>query len=729
MDDQSPIIRDIDEYLDGVDHHPVLEQVVDIVTARIQNDDRPFFRNLAIYHMGVCASSMRASVDSEVFGQSPVNVFNIALGSSGVGKGFCTRLMEDHIMKGFRKRFLDVTMPELREQNVNRMASSRAGRKGTEEDAEIELLEKQIRECGAYQFAFDGGHESAIKQLRQGIQIANCGALNLVVDEIGSNLEKSADPMKVYLELYDRGQIKDKLLKNSADNTRYDPLDQDTPANALLFGAPDDIFAGGPTEDNFYNFLRNGYGRRTLFALAREQDAQEDADIVGLYDEMANHLQQFVNTPLVDIFTDLADTSRINWTISMPRSVGIQCLAYKKHCEFRAKKMGHNQGDHIGPTEMRHRHSRAIKIAGIYAFVDGASTMLETHFKAAVKLMEESGNAFGKILNRPMAHQRLAHYIADSETSLTYAEMREQLPYMPKTMGGTKEIMTLATAYGYKNNIVIKKTFDDGVDFFTGESLAETDLDGLIISHSDQMAKDYYVDLAPFDQLDMLAQAPNRHFCNHSFKANYRNKDNVLPGFNCIIFDVDGSISLEGACDLMKEFTFVAYTTKSHTEEVNRFRMIIPTNYKLEMSRPDYMEFMKAVHDWLPFKLDPGGSEPERKWRTNPHAKVVNNKTDQLFDVLPFIPKTTRNEEHMRRQEELKDLDSLERWVAQRWEEGGRNNVMLRYTMCLVDDGMDYDEVRKRTILFNNSMSTPLTEDELLNTVLKTAAQRMSVAA
>jgi hypothetical protein len=718
----------IKDYLSGVDHHPTVEAIVDILEARIQNTDRSFFRNIAVYHMGVCASSMRAEVVSRAFGKHTINTYNIALGQSGVGKGFSMNLMEEHIMAGFRNRFKSSTMPYLTEQNIAKLSSIRAANNDTTEEDETTALNRQNKRLGHYRFVFDGGHESAIKDMRDKLLIANCGALNYQVDEIGSNLDKSADSMTVYLELYDSGKIKKKLLKNSSENESFEELEGTSPSNALLFGAPDDIFAGGKTEDNFYSFLRIGYARRCLFALANDLPDNEDEDINALYDRMEQTMANFENTPLVDKFTELADVDYINWQVTMPRETGILHLKYKKLCERRAKKIGHNQGDHIGQTEMKHRHSRALKVAGIYAFTDKCSVMAPEHYKAAMKLVEESGEALAKILNRDMAHQRLAKYIAKSEAPLTYAEMREQLPYMPKTLGGSKEIMLLATAYGYKNNIVIKKTFSDGVEFYTGDSLQEVDLEKLTVSYSTEFAEGYKSDEAPFEKMELLTKANGMNWCNHTFLENYRNKLNVQSGFDFIVLDIDTTARIELVQEVLQKFKYFLYTTKSHTEQEHRFRVIIPMNFRLELAREEFKEFMQGVLDWLPFEVDKGVKEPERKWRANPHAKTFFNANPDavLFDILPFIPKTSRNETHIKEQKQLQDMDGLERWFAQEWGEGVRNNLMLRFTMCLADQGMDYHEVEQRVLAFNKSLPNSLGADELRDTVLKTAASRMS---
>ena len=66
------------------------------------------------------------------------------------------------------------------------------------------------------------------------------------------------------------------------------------------------------------------------------------------------------------------------------------------------------------------------------------------------------------------------------------------------------------------------------------------------------------------------------HWANHFFKNGHRAEENVFAGFNMVVIDVDGDISLDAAHELMK-YKFMTYTTKRHTEEENRFRLILPS--------------------------------------------------------------------------------------------------------------------------------------------------------
>ncbi|MDG4870457.1 hypothetical protein P8631_20890, partial [Guyparkeria sp. 1SP6A2] len=84
--------------------------------------------------------------------------------------------------------------------------------------------------------------------------LSKIGAVNLQIDEIGSNLVANTDVMTLYLELYDQGMVKQKLTKNTAESQRTEEVDGKTPANMLLFGTPSKLLDGGLVEEQFYDF-------------------------------------------------------------------------------------------------------------------------------------------------------------------------------------------------------------------------------------------------------------------------------------------------------------------------------------------------------------------------------------------------------------------------------------------------------------------------------------------
>jgi len=346
------------------------------------------------------------------------------------------------------------------------------------------------------------------------------------------------------------------------------------------------------------------------------------------------------------------------------------------------------------------------------------------HLLSAIKLVEESGASFQTILNREKSYVKLAKYIAGVNTEVTHADLAEALPFYKTGKAQRDEQMTLASAWGYKKQIIIKKSFIDGIEFFKGEKLQETNLSKMVISYSQHWAYDYLKEEVPFDKLHILTQAPDMHWSNHHFKNDHRADENVIPGFNLITLDVDNGVSLAQAQELMKDYKFLTYTTKRHTEEDNRFRMILPTNYHLELDGDEYKAFMNSVMAWLPFASDESANQRAKKWQSHASGQCMYNLDAKILDVLDFIPKTSRNEQHQERNQALGNLDNLERWFASRMGIGNRNNQMIKYALCLLDDNWSLGDIRNQVYAFNAKLPDPMSAQEIDSTIMVTIAKK-----
>jgi hypothetical protein len=729
--------------LDGVEHHPAVREMVDVLCAKTQQVDRSFFNCEVAYFLGKMAANMRATIVTKDRGQIPVNIYALALATSGYGKGHSVSLMETEFLRPFTNRFMQDTMPVISEQHLWKIANDRAARKGTTGQEEFEIAQGEYNRCGGFPFTFDSGSTPAVKQLRQKLLLGAVGAINLQIDEIGSNLTGSDELLTTFLELYDQGVVKQKLTKNTNDNQRGEDIDGKTPANMMLFGTPAKLFDGSQTEDLFYSFLEIGYARRCLFGYgqqhARASETMTPAEIYA-------HLIQPSNSTNINkwavVFHKLADPAMYGWKMSVEDDVGIQLLTYKIACEQEADSLPEHE--EIRKAELSHRYFKALKLAGAYAFVDQSSEIEMDHLMSAILLVEESGKSFQTILSREKAYVKLAKYIAAVGEDVTHADLHEALPFYKSGNAARNEMMTLATAWGYKKNIIIKKSFVDGIEFFRGETLEETDLSEMILSYSDSWAYNYLGERVPFDQLHVVAQQPGYHWANHHFRNGHRAEETVLAGFNMIVIDVDGDkttsgggVRLEQVHELLKDYKFFTYTTKRHTEQEHRFRLVLPINYVLELDADEYKEFMACVASWLPFKIDETANQRSRKWLSHPGnlnsdteeyegAQYHYNLDGELLDALDFIPKTSRNEAYKHQTQKLESLDNLERWFAQRIATGNRNNHMIKFALALVDSGMDLPSVSTQVHAFNKKLNTPLTETELDNTIMVTVAKRYS---
>jgi len=709
-------------------HHPTADRLAAILCNKTQNTNPLFFRVLVAYYFSVCASMMRCKIKTHDRGDIPVNLYAINLATSGAGKGLSTNVMEDQVIKQFRERFSEETFLMLAEENLPKIATKRAARNATDPDEELQGLVTEFKEQGQFLFSFDNGTESALKQARHKLQLADAAALNLQIDEIGNNLTGATEALDAYLEMYDVGKIKPKMVKNTRENRRTEDLHGRTPCNMMLFGTPSKLLNGSSVEEAFYSMLDTGYARRCLFGYAKGHERNLDTDVHQVYDLLTNNDTDAYLEQVGDQLEALADMININKKLVMTERVAKLFILYRLNCEQAAAKL--SEHEEMKSAELSHRYFKATKLAGAYAFVDDSPEITEDHFEQAVKLVEESGEAFEAILTRDRNYVKLAKYIANINRNVTQADLVEDLPFYPKAANQQRDMMSLAIAHGYQNNIIIKKSFSDGIEFLRGETLKQTDLSQMIVSYSQDIAVGYKNERAPFEVMHKMTQAPGIHWVNHHFKAGdigegHRQEDNALTGFNMVVIDVDGGVPMALAQKLLEDYKALFYTTKRHGENgQDRFRIILPMNYELKLDAKDFKEFMHNIYDWLPFEVDDATSQRARKWMS--HNGNFEYQDGELLDVLPFIPKTAKNEERRKVVDSQQSLDNLERWFVSNTGDGNRNNQIMRYAMILVDAGYDFEGVRNKVMSFNEKLPDNLTEQELMGTVMVTASKAIA---
>ena len=585
-------------------------------------------------------------------------------------------------------------------------------------------VEKEFELLGSLPFSFDSATTAAVKQMRHNLLMADIGSMNLEIDEIGSNLLSNADVLGTFLELFDVGKLKQKLTKNTKENIRNEEIEGKTPTNLLLFGTPSKLLNGGKTEEEFYSFLETGYARRSLFGYTRNGEKAKNLTPEEIYTILTD---KSLDTSLQKISIDLGKLAQmINYKklIIMSKEVSLILIEYRLLCEKRASIYGEHE--EIRKAEMEHRYFKASKLAGTYAFIDGHSHITEDNLYSAIKMTEESGIAFNELLTRERNYAKLAKYIANINHEVTHVDLTEDLPFYKGSISQKHDLMQLAIAWGYKNQIIIKRTSNNGIEFITGETLKPVDLSKITLAYSSDITTGYKNIQAPFDKLHKLVQTPNLHWINHHVDNGYRNDKNIIAGFNVVVLDIDDGVSIPTVELLLKNYKYLLYTTKRHTAALNRFRLILPLNFNISLDIDDFKEFMRNVFDWLPFEVDTSTGQRSRKWLTNAKSTCTYHKGDKLLDALLFIPKTAKNDEQRQIIQSHQSLTNIERWFIHNIDSGNRNNQLLKYALILVDMGYDINSIEISVQELNSKLDQKLSATELKNTIFVTAAKKIT---
>lgn len=708
--------------IDKMNYFPLAEKLVEVLQTKTQNSNPLFFRVITAYYFSMVAGHMRAGIKNWVGkGILPINSYAIALSTSGSGKGHSTTLIEQEVLSGFKEKFIEHTFPIMAECNIESLAMRRASKSGKDVDDERAKLEKTYNDLGALMFSFDSATVPAIKQMRQKLLIANAGSCNLTIDEAGANLGSSVEALHAYLELYDKGLIRDKLVKSSSENTRFERIDGHTPSNLLMFGTPSKLLDGTRTEELFYELLEMGYARRCIFGFSNASTKNHIKSVDELKRQLFNSDHDDDLEELNQHFSLLADPDLVNSQLTLTDDAIDLLLAYRLHCENTSATL--SEFEAIRKAELEHRYFKVLKLAGAYAFVDNSKSITTNYVENAIKLIEDSGEAFVQLLTPQKPYVKLAKYLSSVPHEVTLADLDIDLPSFKGSKAQKDEMILMAIAWGYKNSIVIKKSYADSILFLHADSIQETNLDEVVLSYSKDITTGYKADKVPFNKLDKLLTTANYHWLNHHLKEGYRKEDNCIIGFNLLVLDIDGTCNLSTAQMLLKGYKAIYQTTKSHTDRDHHYRIILPLNYTLKLNAKDYKDMYNNIIQSLPFEVDTQCNQRSRKWETNKNA-VIEHTDGELFDILPFIPKTTKNEE---RQSHLKDqehLDNLERWIINNTGDGNRNNMLLRYALVLLDSGLNQHQIKDKVLALNDKLIDKLDELEIMSTILYTVAQR-----
>lgn len=639
-----------------------------------------------------------------------------------ITKGHSTNIIEEQLLHHFREIFFTDVYPIISTESLHTIATKRAVIKNEDEEIMLTAVKKEFEELGKLAFSFDSGTPAAIKQMRHKLLMANIGSVNLEIDEIGSNLIGNGEALTTFLELFDVGKIKQKLTKNTKENVRSEEIDGRTPTNLLMFGTPSKLFDGSKVENEFYSFLDIGYARRCLFGYSKHAQKNKAITPEEIYDALTDSsVEQFMQDTAISI-GKLANITNHNKVISVSKKVSILVIEYRLYCEQIAEQLGEHQ--EIAKAEVSHRYFKALKLAGVYAFIDGDHEITEDNYYHAICMVEESGRAFDKILSRDRPYVKLAKYIGSIGKEITHADLAEDLPFYRGSMAAKQEQLQLAAAWGHKNSIVIKKSMVSGIEFLKGETLEKSNLNSLQLAFSHDIANGYRNVLVDWKDLHKLVNEPYKHWINHHSLNGNRSEDNMVPGFSMVILDIDNGSTIKECAMLLKDYKFLIYTTKRHTAQNNRFRLILPINYNLKLNADDYRSFMRSIFDWLPIEIDSQTVDRCRKWLTCDSAYQYNEGT-QLLDARLFIPKTSKSDEQKTFIATYQSMTNMERWFLTNSGTGNRNNQLVRYALMQVDLGYDKNNIRDNVMTMNNKFPDKLTIKEIDSTIMVSVHRKM----
>ena len=698
--------------------NPILSDIKDLVHGIKPEVPDNLLIILISYAMAEVTSNLRVKMELYDKTVKPLNFYGYIFGESGVGKDVSLNALNrifidkfsDKMQKGFDKHKLQYW-------------EHRAMQLVDEDHEDVEgIIKEEQRLTAPFNYRLSSGTEAGVSKSRVTFGLYGIGAINLVIDELGSNYTKLRELMSLMLSTYEDGNSDGRLLKQESVVAV-----KGVPSNFLGYSSPALVFDGGITERSLFDDLSAGMARRSFFAYVEkvEPDVLTAVEIVERNRSKADGNEEKMET-MAKYFKSLAVESNMNLHIGLTKDAEIRLAEYQLHCEGIVKTMPDiNEQERL---ELVNRAWKATRLAGVYAFVSKRDMIDVDSVEEAIYVADISGDSFHKVMNRPPVYQRVFEYIKNRKRT-SDVDLERQAWFTGNKLF-KKELLSLARVHGFENNFLFRIKEVEGVDFYSFVEVPKTDINNITISISEHIAKGFKRKKVPFEILHEVVCNPKFNYSAGTFKRGHRNKSNYEKMQNLIIIDIDDGMKLETAKIMFSNYKCLIATTRNHQKEkhgitCDRFRIIFITDRTIKLDSESYSNFMTNVYESLGIPADESCKDSSRAYYGAKGEHWYSEGT-KLFEISNLIPSTTKETEHkvMLRKSSIGNTEGIERFLLEEAVRGARSNSILKYGMFLVSSGYEYQDVEEKVLLFNERLPEPLTIKEVRSTILKSIKRK-----
>ncbi len=672
------------------------------------------------YALAEVSSNLRAKLklyDSTV---KPLNNYTYVFGMSGVGKDKTLTSLNSMFITAFKEK-----MKKGFEVHKNKYWSQRTMQLVDEdcEDVEAQIKEEK-RLTSPFSYRISSGTEAGLSKYRVTSELYKIGAINLVVDELGSNYGFIRGIISLMLSTYEDGNSEARQLKELG----YAAV-SGVPSNFLGYSSPTLAFDGGNTEKMIIDDIEQGMGRRSYFAYVERPkvEARTAEQVVdrarAKADEGREHSKDIQNHML-----SLASPKFMYKEISLTRDAEIAIAGYHIKCE-KLVSLNKDISD-AENIELVNRAWKATRLAGIYAFISKEDEITEDYVEQAIYVTELSGKAFHKVCNQPQDFERTFEFIR-KRTNTSDVDLAKQ-KWFPKAQTQKKELLSLARAYGFERDYLFRLKEVENVEFYSFVEVPKTNIEKITISISKDLTKGYKTKVVPFSLLHEVICNPNYCYSMSSFKNGHRKQANAHRGQTLLIFDVDDGLKLKTAQAMFNNYKCMTAETKSHQKDkhgivCDRFRLIFVMDRKIDLSPDDFKQFMKNMAEKLGIKdlVDSAALEVGRGfYGANGNHWYSDN--DKLIETADCIPSTQKEQDRkvMLNSSGIGSTQGVERYLLEEAIAGNRSNTIIKYAFFLQSSGYSYEDASDKVVEFNSKLPEPITRRELDNTCLKSLKRK-----
>lgn len=334
---------------------------------------------------------------------------------------------------------------------------------------------------------------------------------------------------------------------------------------------------------------------------------------------------------------------------------------------------------------------------------------------------------------------KLMYDLLKLKENMTISEMAEFESDIPIAKTKVLDNVALLEELCYRKDEILIKN-EGKVTRFRIEALPVNKLDKLIFSIHDEGKMQYAINFKPlemtWDQVKKLVVSEKvesfttAHY-EPSTKAldGHRAAKNYIEGANVIAFDIDEGMTISEAQELLSEFTYLIYTSKSHNIEKynyrDRFRILFPIKNTFYVTVDQHKQLYINIELFLGItNNDIQTRNPSRLWYTNPNAILYENQ-GQLLDITPLLPSTDKSDDYLPKMNYINEqedsgqisarVSGIIKWALVNATPGSRNTTLFKLGKFLKDINEEYEH---QIISVNNMLNEPLHSSDL-NTIIR----------
>jgi len=534
------------------------------------------------------------------------------------------------------------------------------------------------------------------------------GSLNVVSTEFGS--EYNPEVLPVLTTLW-----QDARADGSTNvNQKYPPI-VDVPTNTLLFGSAAAFHKNEKKHQYLEEAITTGFARRSNFVWV-EPGKIYPVDNVNNKDDLHTYASQIVAV--------LKEKKNIVFSKNAKEIL----LKYKHDLiDINNEAPSDWAAIKVSTIDKVERMSALVALADVSLIIEPA------HVEYAIDMNERSFAAMGFILTPHAQYKLMYQALEYNKTGLSQTEFVDFGVKIKTKADWAFQLENLKDLARRKNMRIV-----EAGPKLVLRPLEVNDLKKMILSSSVNISKKPEMEInfksqevpffGPGMTVESLITSPIQSYCLNHFEATdkapdgHRKKEYVVPGQNMIAWDIDEGMSIPEMQEILSEYQYLLYTTKSHQKDKNgiicdRFRVVMPTKTTFYVDPEEHKGLYENISKVLGIpSYDVATRNQGRLWFTNPSGKTIRKDTGDILDVRCCIPETETSEHIIPNIENL-DLDESDRRIAGMQKfvlingvGGNRNNVIFRLAKFVQEFGGNTEEIVRAT---NSMMLEPLPDTEV----------------